>query len=490
MYNLIQTEKTSSNPKKKITISPSLGLLVLASHYKNKIPMVDLLKKRYFSGATNAEQAKEIKEFLDDEILSNYNISYEKNIINNDPTRRYFETHLAYHTIKNGLKEIDHDELNTYLNLLINLLPSNIFDNIQHILNGNIKAEDTNLNKEYADYILKLSAESTNQNTKVIFTELSQDEREKIKLLAKISFLAVIVSKDNFGITLPLKIYGTGMFTEENRGRKLLSEQKTTRNWNFGLMKGHMPTACNDLAREFDEPTDVAKQSSFTKPSELTTFVEGASWVENNFIRLVHPFSNSISGTFLCQLRALAKLRNDGHIGFCKTAEKMALFSKLLISAMIFKSGGHSFFEFTSPMFLPEVQQEFENIPNFDKLDLESIYYTNNKEAFDSAFGETISYATMILFHKNIQVSITENLAHEYPSYDPILSPQINRSQNFFQKYKLKHPDNSLMMNNNKKETNEITNHAEQTKPILKALKQIQKFNKDETALEKNYMQI
>ena len=77
------------------TISPGQGLLLLIDHYKIDQTKVDRLKKLYLSGAETTADAEEIKELLKDPVLSSYKVSFEATTINEDATRRYFETHLA-----------------------------------------------------------------------------------------------------------------------------------------------------------------------------------------------------------------------------------------------------------------------------------------------------------------------------------------------------------------------------------------------------------
>ena len=65
-----------------------------------------------------------------------------------------------------------------------------------------------------------------------------------------------------------------------------------------------MPLPQDDIAR-------AEAAIGYLKPSDQAIYNENAAWVQGNFERLVHPFSNSISGTMLCQLRSLARLHAD-----------------------------------------------------------------------------------------------------------------------------------------------------------------------------------
>ena len=383
-------------PKYSATISPGQGLLLLIDHYKDDPTRVDKLKKLYLSGAETSADAEEIKTLLKDPVLSSYKVSFEATTINEDPTRRYFETHLAYESLTHGLGKIDHSELKAHVDNLHAMIPSNTKAEIEHVLRGKFRPQDSHLFREYADYISKIK-------TGEMFPQLSAPEREKIELLAKSSFLGVI---NAWYTPMPLDIYGTGIYSEENKGKEMLKGQDSTRNQNFGLMKGHMPLALDDIARS-------DKEIPYLKPSDQAAFVEQAQWVKSNFGKMVHPFSNSISGTMLCQLRANAKLRNEGHGVFTDSGEKMGQFSQLFVSAMLFNSGGHNLNEFIAPMALDSVRDEFRTTPNFDKINLESMYRVGNEEAFDAALNDTIQYNKTLLMRQELHAQIRGEIPFE-----------------------------------------------------------------------------
>ena len=205
-----------------------------------------------------------------------------------------------------------------------------------------------------------------------MFPDLSDAEREKVKLLVESSFLGVVNTR--YTAFLPLSIYPTGIYSEVNKGKVIKIDQDSTRNQHLGLMKGHMSLAIDDIARG-------GKETPYLKSSDQATFVEHAQWVKSNFAKMVHPFSHSISGTMLSQLRASAKLRDDGKGVFTDSGEKMGQFSQLLVSAMLFNSGGHTLHEFTAPMSLDSVRDEFRTTPGFHEINLKSMYLTGNDRA-------------------------------------------------------------------------------------------------------------
>lgn len=365
----------------KVTISPSQALLLLIDKYRDYPREVRELKKLYLTGAHTQQDFKFIQHMLKDELLNDYHVSFRSETINEDPTRRYFETHLAYHSLLHGLEQISYDKLQQHQSQLEKSLPEKIRKKIEHVLKGEFVGGDNNLFKEYADYISKITK-------KELFPELNQESREKMLLLVKSSFLGVINAQNN---KMPIDIYGTGLYSERNKGKVLVNDQQSTRNQNLGLLKGHMPVALNDIARS---PQEIP----YLKPSDQSSYVENALWVRDNFSKMVHPFSNSISGTMLCQLRSHAFLRNKGKGVFTESAKEMADYSKLMVAAMLFNSGGHTLHEFTAPLTLADVRAEFRDIPKFSDINMQSMFLDGNERAFDAALESAVSYnATQIL---------------------------------------------------------------------------------------------
>ena len=125
-------------PKYSPTISPGQGLLLLIDHCKNDPIKVDKLKKLYLSGAETTADAEEIKALLKDPVLSSYKVSFEATTINEDATRRYFETHLAYESLTHGLSKIDHGELKAHADNLFAMIPADKKAEIEHVLNGEL----------------------------------------------------------------------------------------------------------------------------------------------------------------------------------------------------------------------------------------------------------------------------------------------------------------------------------------------------------------
>ena len=93
-------------------ISVGQALLILMKHYVHDKRTQTELKKLYLSGAKDTESVDKINTFLLDDALIDYKVSRDFESINEDKTRRYFETKLAYYTVINSVKNIElHDNV-------------------------------------------------------------------------------------------------------------------------------------------------------------------------------------------------------------------------------------------------------------------------------------------------------------------------------------------------------------------------------------------
>ncbi len=376
-------------------ISPGQALLMLMDHHKNDKSKLETLKKLYLLGLHTPEDEALFSECSQDPILSEFQISKDKNVINNDPTRRYFETHLAYETLKSSLNEIDIDALQTHYNNLeheINYFNYNVRHGVRTILKG--RPEDEEI--EYSYSIARIARGE-------IFEDLTPQDRQKLELIVKISFLGVVNASDNI-VPLPLDIYNTGIYSYSARGKTLKSNQDSTRNSALGLLKGEMPIAQDDIAHSKTIPP-------FLKPSDQSDFQDNAQWVESNFKQLVHPFSNSISGTVLGQIRTVASFNKWGSNSLIDSTEKIRVFFKHFIATRLFINGGHTLNEYSSPFSIAEVKTYFDhlNLPDVEKINIESMFYTGNETAFNQALDDAIKYNNQIIQRQNVRAALLSN---------------------------------------------------------------------------------
>ncbi len=224
----------------KISVGQALLILIDMNH-KNE-EKLNFLKRLYLSGAKNLDDKKMIAKLMEDESLANYEILYSKRAIDEDPTRRYFETHLAFETLKTSLDTIDISDLTAYKNTLYNMLPCGKEKiAVDYVMSGSTPpGKKDNIYKEYSDAIKKLQSNDYYQN-------FAQNEKLKLELLIKLSFLAIINDLES-NLHFPIDIYQTGIFSEENRGKLFKPYQDTVRSQHLGLMKSYMPVPINDVA--------------------------------------------------------------------------------------------------------------------------------------------------------------------------------------------------------------------------------------------------
>ena len=428
-------------PFKKQVISPSQALLILIDRYKDDPEKEAELKKLYLVGvrveldanrltskfSQNAEDLATIETYLADDYLSSYEISFDKKVINNDPTRRYFETHLAFETVKHQIDSVDKSLLQKQVNLLTASLykdnaQSQDAINCARIFSGGIREDDSPAYKEYANYIEKIKS-------KELYGDLNDEQREKIILLVQSSLLGVANAQAR-GQELPLGIYNKGLYSDNWKGKVSVEDQNTTTNPHMGLMKNYMPLPQDDIATS-------TNPAPATKPSDQAAFVNTgkAKWVEMNFAGLVHPFSNSISGTMLCQLRNLAEQKNGNKSdasGICDTAEDIERYTRVFIATMLYGSGGHTLNEYTYPLQLDEVRDEFDSVEGFADINLGMMFLDNNTEAFDAALGDAITYNAQHLQRQRLHQDIGfVSLLHDKPTIAKSVDTIMQKNENY-----------------------------------------------------------
>lgn len=378
-------------------ISPGQALLILLSNHKDNLKAYTELKKIYLLGITDDNRAA-FTRYLNNEALKLFEISKDPEQINNDPSRRYFETHLSFATTEFFLKSISISELDAYINSIRELreeihqnrdkhkqmgsdeLNEKKFKEVLEV-NSLKNIQDLRENKEYADFMYRL-------NNKEIFSNLSTEDLNKLKKIVAAVYkgfsLAQIVSylkSDNsddsrYDNILHLDIYASGLFSYGQRGKENKAFQNTSSTNAYGLIRPHAPLSQDDTAY-------TMRAFAYLKPSEQSSANANTRWVQQNYNLLVHPFSNSISGTLLCQLRVMQELIDKNKVSLDRK-----IFFRVLISAMLAYSGGHTLHEYTA------VFDEARNLGSYKYsiargipggLNLESLFWNDNQKALDVA---------------------------------------------------------------------------------------------------------
>lgn len=397
-----RSQPASTSSSKSNTISVGQALLILMDKFKDNKTASFELKKLYLSGAKDKAYKGNLESWLKDPALQEYNIARDAHTIDEDPTRRYFETHLAFWTLTYSLRELPLKDLTWYRDILFKAMPGPLQNKARVVLFNTYedlppacKADD--MLCQYNSSINKLKATG-------YFPHCDEDPRAraKMRILMQISYLSIL-NAQVYAYVVPLRIYGKGFFAQESRGRIEKDNQFEVKSQHFGLMKSYMPLPRFDIAF-------ANEAASYQRPADRHTFDESASWCIDNFNRLVHPFSCSISGTILGNLNVLAYHRQNQDVmtasGSNPLQRNKYVFSKgsmfasylqAFMSLMVFNSGGHSFHELTYVLSIPEIQQVFSAIPAFKEFTMENLFLIANQKAFDQAISAAIKYNKQIL---------------------------------------------------------------------------------------------
>jgi hypothetical protein len=447
---------SSGSKENLIEISVCQALLLLLDHYRDHQSISKELKKLFFLGAQDSTSRKLIEKWMEDPLLKNkYRISLQPvttamlenksapsaaqttsqtttdaklqttdelahhyDVINRDEVRRYAETCLAYETLlTDPMKHLSVEELETHCAALESLLPTTeacksryteaeqktlpatVLQILNNILNGDLThvkdgvTTDKISGQEYGDALKQLESKER-------YPEFSQEQRKKMALLIRSSFLCVNIIRHNqkLPLSIPTDAYKEGYYDGQNRGAVKKESYEAMQSFNLGLMLSYMWLPFGDRAR-------ANTIAPYPRVPDRNTINPAASWVKDNFAYLVHPFSCSISGTMLIHCKVFKQLQNDGKL-VLDTPEKFSDFLKSFVPLMLFNSGGHSFHEFMFPLSLQRVREEFSFIKGFSDLNNENLFMKDNEAAFNRATEHAIAYNKQVLARKELQASI------------------------------------------------------------------------------------
>jgi hypothetical protein len=388
-------------PIPKQAITPGQGLLLLIKHYQDDSIKLKALKTLYINGANTTERSIAICDaLLEEPLMQDLDILIDEASIDADPSRRYFETHLAYQSLKYQLPLITHAELQSLCASSYALVDDKISTTkrptISQVIDGELVRPTFNKRENYQfHYYIKRIIEGS------IFSRFEEIERQKLLILVRVVYLSLV--NGWCSTEMPLDIYHSEQFSSSSRGRMMRDMEglRKMRNQHFGLLKGYMPLAADDIAMS----TSVFEHM---KSGDYSSFDADSPVIQACFQQLVHPFSNSISGSFLVFLRVLARLHNEHQaLDFTTALDKMVSLLRLSMSTTLFYSGGHSFYEYMAVLNAPEVQSFFAYLPGFEGLDLGQIFLDSNEAAFDEALQATLVYNERLMHKKRLHAELT-----------------------------------------------------------------------------------
>ncbi|USQ13741.1 ankyrin repeat domain-containing protein [Legionella lytica] len=401
-----------------LSISESLLLAIEAGINANiGQAQLEILYKLYLEGRKTPEQTlflSELQTILKDK---GYLVSTSPQTTNEDPTRRYFETHLAYHLLENNAETLVHDELITFTENLRKRLYSLPTSNanrikVEAIFSGDIDSVIlSKYEQEYAELILKLAQHD--------YHGLSRKACDNCLQIACATSLATLNTQLD---AMPADIYEDSEFTMGMEGRGRITKSRTQQEWvrttAKGLMKSTTPLPlygdrANAINKNYEERNNF---SPFQRSVDQSKFMTENQSVQHLFSYQIHAYSNGISSTTLAQIRNMILEKRLEQPYFQGVFQKyMTVFAAL----MVYNSGGHSFFEIFEVFKLPICRELIENesfILNCiarDQLMYQWLYVAQ-KEAFDTSLQATIAYMHVLLAKKQMHAELyPQNVAQQ-----------------------------------------------------------------------------
>lgn len=372
----------------KITISPSQAILLYISNLR-VTEDTTAAEKLYLTGVNSENDRKLFQQICRNPTLKKYCVSTDFKIINEDRTRRYFETQLAYHTVLDYVTSIDLSKLKQFLAELESIVQEEDELIVGRVLQGKHDDEDTLLVKEYIDHLERIK-------NKTLYPDLDNETaRTTIEYIIKCTFVSVYVANND---KLPINIYGKGIYNSLERGKSSLPQQTQVRTRSYGLLKSYMPVPEDDVAR-------LAEEHNYIKSADQASYTPNAYWIQHNAKKLMHPFSNSISGTVLCQLRANLELDKNKK-GLLDSFDDFIKYIRLAISSLLFHSGGHSLYEFCAVFSVEIIKKMLGKLDGYQHITIESLFYHNNANAFQTALMKTIEFNHRVLVRQSVHAEL------------------------------------------------------------------------------------
>lgn len=418
-------------------ISPFQALTILAKKYRNASPHSEeahlflQIENLFLVGIQSEQDFVQLVKLLNDESLLSYEVALsDKEVINNDPVRRYFESILAHETLKTTIDSVDMNVLNRYFNAVYAEMSLNLRFFIPFtIYSGSMDSKLTRASSTAPEYIAAIKKLHDPQNFLSLkptpeemqgldktSEEKLYERMDKMRIIVKTVHAAMRAVNSNEKKDFPLNLYESqdSPYSPERRGRRARKDDsdlpQVVRSFNLGIMRSYHPLAQDDpLYEDPHAPTS----GLYRRASDHSTYIPGAQMTEKFFSNQISPFVNSISGTMLCQLRVMAKLLEKDKLEFSSHPDQLKAFFKSMVSYMIYNSGGHSFQEFMSVFDLQEVKEMFKNVQIFEQINLRTIFQSENALAFRSSMNLVIDYNDLILARREFQKELLEQDKNE-----------------------------------------------------------------------------
>ncbi len=408
MQNDVKLKVESLLQPNKIVISVGQALLIAMDDTRDPAQL-DHLSRLYLCGtglSRNQDQKISSEEAINQiiekvQIDSNYIVSKDFEVTNTDPSRPYFETHLALAILKYNIEKINLNELHRLHDDLYEQLPNDLKEECAEIF------EKNNL---YANSVASINVSELIHSIEKIEThfyfqqpEFSKENRMKIGMLIKISHVARLFLMAKFD-ELPLPdIFLKSGFDELHKGELPKEDQgypAHVRSNNLGVIKSTMPVPVDDFAY-------TPQGNKFHKGADSANANQEAKWVKHVAAKWVHPFSLGISGHLVGTVKALLWQYQKKALEF-NTLEKLILFLQCRCAATLALRGGHTLYEYSAVLELENVRDCFKPLlaDEVEKLTMENIFLDSNAPAFKEALKNTLKYNKNLLKQKKLNQSL------------------------------------------------------------------------------------
>jgi hypothetical protein len=422
-------------------IAVGQALLFLIRKYQTIGIDCEFIKKLYLSDIKTPEARELLEKLLaelnqDPDFSSNYIISFDPKTKNEDPSRRYFETHLAMQTLiqsdrnqSQGLNacDLNVDQLEalfqyvekfltfgppmyrfsrTEFKPIENILAGTEFA-LQSIIRNKIRYQDFYdyqdffdylWDSEYADNMFKLKSGK-------FFPLFSEATRNILACLIKHAGISVVSSKEK-GYALPFYSDYESVITTKKKSLGLEWKKDSGFDCNscaLGILKSYMPLPRDDMA--FSELPSIYFRCP-DRQSVVSNRTEDSQKKDSN---LLCPVVSGPSGTMFAYLKIIVFLHEKRRLSLTK--EEMPSLFRNCISILLSMSGGHSIGEFIEVLSLSCVKEKLcraEPLSCVVNLDEITLFYSDNQEAYNQALKHTIEYNDALIRREHVFEKLAE----------------------------------------------------------------------------------
>ncbi|MDF1828176.1 MAG: hypothetical protein P1U39_07850 [Legionellaceae bacterium] len=223
---------------------------------------------------------------LKDPCLKKFNISTSKHDINEDPVRRYFESHLAHNTLEASLDDLDILLLHKNFHLIFKLLQRSDHAEFCAMIDQ-YPPKPYVFFDEYLDGLFQLHQPKSYRSLSPRETEgrltpedieaILEVRKQKLILIIKCMYASAWVNTQSPHSDLPLNVYNhrpESPYSPTNRGRTPrrdvtleANQEQNVRPHTRGIMRSYMPLSHDDNLFA-EEPLN------YTRPADMYTYLD------------------------------------------------------------------------------------------------------------------------------------------------------------------------------------------------------------------------